>query len=120
MSFTHPLDESRGVRPRFQVYQRADLNRMLMSMSVGPFCDLAQDVDSSNWTQGAVVSLRLDENEREFDRCPMYFDDGSNPWKVEENHIRVFRFDETDYSHSSVFLPSIFVITTPAILRILL
>ena len=50
---------------RFQVYQRADLNRMLMSMSVGPFCDLAQDVDSSNWTQGAVVSLRLDENERE-------------------------------------------------------
>merc|ERR1712020_733697 len=76
---------------RCWVYQRADLNRMLMSMSVGPFCDLAQDVDSSNWTQGAVVSLRL-----------------------EENHIRVFRFDETDYSHSSVFLPSIFAITTPA------
>ena len=36
-----------------------------MSMSVGPFCDLAQDVDSYNWTQGAVVSLSLDENERE-------------------------------------------------------
>ena len=65
LSFTYPLHESRDVRPRFQVYQRADLNRMLMSMSVGPFCDLAQDVDSSNWTQGAVVSLRLDENERE-------------------------------------------------------
>ena len=65
LSFTYPPDESRVVRPRFQVYQRADLNRMLMSMSVGPFCDLAQDVDSSNWTQGAVVSLRLDENERE-------------------------------------------------------
>ena len=48
-----------------QVYQRADLNKMLMSMSVGPYCDLAQDVASTNWTQGAVVSLVLDENERE-------------------------------------------------------
>jgi hypothetical protein len=36
-----------------------------MSMSVGPFCDLEQDVDSGNWTQGAVVSLVMDENERE-------------------------------------------------------
>ena len=52
------------------------------------------------------------------DRCPMYFDDGSNPWKVEENHIRVFRFDDTDYSHSSVLLPSILVLTTPAFLQI--
>ena len=44
---------------------RADLNKMLMSMSVGPFCDLNQDVDSKDWRQGAVVSLVLDENERE-------------------------------------------------------
>ena len=49
----------------FQVYQRADLNKVLMSMSVGPYCDLEQDVDSANWTQGAVVSLVMDENERE-------------------------------------------------------
>ena len=48
-----------------QVYQRADLNKVLMSMSVGPYCDLEQDVDSANWTQGAVVSLVMDENERE-------------------------------------------------------
>lgn len=48
-----------------KVYQRADLNKMLMSMSVGPYCDLAQDVDSGNWTEGAVVSLVMDENERE-------------------------------------------------------
>jgi hypothetical protein len=46
-------------------YIRGDLNKMFMSMSVGPFCDLAQDVDSQNWTQGAVVSLVMDENERE-------------------------------------------------------
>ena len=30
---------------RCWVYQRADLNKVLMSMSVGPFCDLSQDVD---------------------------------------------------------------------------
>ena len=23
----------------------------------------------------------------------MYFNDGSDPWNVEENHIRVFNFD---------------------------
>jgi len=62
-------------------------------MSVGPFCDLAQDVDSKDWQQGAVVSLTLDENEREFDRCPMYFNDGEDPWTVEENFIKVFDFN---------------------------
>ena len=83
---------------------------MLMSMSVGPFCDLAQDVDSKDWRQGAVVSLKLDENEREckfvssvslgimesnvlVDRCPMYFNDGEDPWTVEENFIKVFDFN---------------------------
>jgi len=78
---------------RCWVYQRSDLNKMLMSMSVGPFCDLAQDVDSKDWRQGAVVSLKLDENEREFDRCPMYFNDGEDPWTVEENFIKVFDFN---------------------------
>ena len=49
----------------YQVYQRADLNKMLMSMSVGPYCDLNQDVDSKDYKHGAVVSLEMDENERE-------------------------------------------------------
>ena len=35
----------------------------------------------------------MDENEREFDRCPMYFNDGTDPWTVEENYHRVFNFD---------------------------
>jgi len=83
---------------RCWVYQRSDLNKILMSMSVGPYCDLVQDVDSGNWTQGAVVSLVMDENEREFDRCPMYFNDGANPWQVEENHIRVFDFSQRSSS----------------------
>ena len=38
----------------------------------------------------------MDENEREFDRCPMYFNDGSDPYNVEDNHIRIFDF--SDYS----------------------
>ncbi|CAB4061943.1 unnamed protein product [Lepeophtheirus salmonis] len=80
---------------RCWVYQRADLNKMLMSMSVGPYCDLGQDVDSKDWRNGAAVSLVMDENEREFDRCPMYFNDGSEPWTVEENYVRVFNFDDT-------------------------
>jgi len=77
---------------RCWVYQRADLNKMMMSMSVGPFCDLNQDVDSKDWRYGAVVALKMDENEREFDRCPMYFDDGEDPWTLKENFIRVFDF----------------------------
>ena len=68
-----------------------------MSMSVGPYCDLVQDVDSGNWSQGAVVSLVMEENKRESDRCPMYFNDGANPWQVEENNIQVFNFSQ----HSS-------------------
>ena len=50
---------------RCWVYQRADLNKMMMSMSVGPFCDLQQDVDSKDYRYGAVVALKMDENERE-------------------------------------------------------
>ena len=50
---------------RCWVYQRADLNKMMMSMSVGPFCDINQDVDSKDWKTGAVVAIKMDENERE-------------------------------------------------------
>lgn len=65
---------------RCWVYQRADLNRILMSQSVGAFCHVKQDVDSYNFSQGAQVALDMIEYEREHDDCPMYFDDGSNPW----------------------------------------
>lgn len=44
---------------RCWVYQRADLNRILMSQSGAPFCSLAQDVTSSNYTEGAVVALDM-------------------------------------------------------------
>lgn len=48
-----------------QVYQRADLNRILMSQAIGAFCDLKQDVTSWNYTEGATVALDMVEYERE-------------------------------------------------------
>ncbi|KAG8230086.1 hypothetical protein J437_LFUL009205 [Ladona fulva] len=77
---------------RCWVYQRADLNRVIMSQAIGPFCDLKQDVSSYNYTEGASVALEMQEYERERDQCPMHFDDGSNPWLVTENYIKVFHF----------------------------
>lgn len=44
---------------RCWVYQRADLNRVLLSQAIGPFCDLKQDVTSENYTEGAAVALEL-------------------------------------------------------------
>ena len=40
----------------------------------------------------------------EVDRCPMYFNDGTNPWDVAENHIRVFDFSGDEYNHASTKL----------------
>lgn len=75
---------------RCWVYQRADLNRVLMSQAVGAFCDVRQDVTSWNYTEGAVVAVDMTEYERERDQCPMHFDDGENPWQETENYIKVF------------------------------
>lgn len=78
---------------RCWVYQRADLNKVLMSQSVGPFCNLGQTVLSTN--NGAAVILNMVEYEREHDRCPMHFDDGDNPWKEPGSSIHVFRFQDS-------------------------
>lgn len=77
---------------RCWVYQRADLNRVLMSQAAGPFCDLRQDVISFNASEGATVAIDMVEYERERDQCPMYFDDGTDPWKHSENYIKVFHY----------------------------
>ncbi|KAB7494742.1 hypothetical protein Anas_07805 [Armadillidium nasatum] len=76
---------------RCWVYQRADLHRVMMSQSVGPSCNLDQTVDADNITMGAAVSLDMMVYEREHDRCPMYFDDGSNPYKTPGSDLHVFR-----------------------------
>lgn len=48
---------------RCWVYQRADLNKVLMSQSVGPFCNYAQTVLSPD--NGAAIILNMVEYERE-------------------------------------------------------
>lgn len=50
-------------------------------MSVGAFCHLRQNVMSDTAREGAQVSLIMTEYEREHDNCPMYFDDGTNPYR---------------------------------------
>ncbi len=52
-------------RYRCWVYQRADLNIILMSMSVGAFCHIKQDVRSGHSAHGAQVALEMIESERE-------------------------------------------------------
>ncbi|GBP63308.1 hypothetical protein EVAR_26622_1 [Eumeta japonica] len=86
---------------RCWVYQRADLNRVLMSQALGPYCDLNQDVTSWNYTEGAAVAVEMEEYERERDQCPMHFDDGENPWSTEENFIKIFKFSYSFWKGNS-------------------
>lgn len=78
-------------RYRCWVYQRADLNIILMSMSVGAFCHIKQDVRSGHSAHGAQVALEMIESEREHDDCPLYFDDGTNPYKNMADYVTVLR-----------------------------
>nr|CAG4640723.1 EOG090X03AK [Eulimnadia texana] len=104
-------------RYRCWVYQRSDLTAVLMSQSLGPYCTLSQDVTSSNYTEGAAVSLAMHEYERERDQCPMNFDDGSDPWSTSEAYIQTFRF--RDGGASSLHI-SITAFLLPAVLFCLL
>lgn len=47
------------------MYQRSDLNKLLVSQSIGPFCDVNQEITSWNVSEGAAVALELIEYERE-------------------------------------------------------
>ncbi|XP_076318549.1 protein undicht isoform X2 [Tachypleus tridentatus] len=78
-------------RYRCWVYQRADLNRILMSYSVGPFCHIRQTVRSSTSYEGAQVALSMVEYEREHDNCPMYFDDGNDPYREIAEQVTILR-----------------------------
>ncbi|XP_067007041.1 uncharacterized protein udt [Anabrus simplex] len=100
---------------RCWVYQRADLNRVLMSQALGAFCDLKQDVTSWNHSEGAAVALEMTEYERERDQCPMHFDDGTNPWHQTENYIKVFTFG---YGAAATAVHSIITLTLAVLLSI--
>lgn len=76
---------------RCWVYQRADLNRILISQAVGAFCHIKQDVTSYNYSEGAQAALSMIEYEREHDDCPMYFDDGTDPYSpIAEQVTRLY------------------------------
>ncbi|XP_077290768.1 protein undicht [Arctopsyche grandis] len=113
---------------RCWVYQRSDLNRVLMSQALGAFCDIRQDVTSWNYTEGAAVALEMEEYERERDQCPMHFDDGSNPWMQTENYIKVFTYGYwgsspatglSDRFRNTFYLFSFMQLTTALLLRYL-
>lgn len=46
-----------------------------MSMSIGAFCHIKQEVTSSSAENGSQVALVLTEYERENDNCPLFFED---------------------------------------------
>lgn len=87
---------------RCWVYQRADLSKVLMSMSVGAFCHIRQTVSSGYSREGAQVSLTMTEYEREHDDCGMYFDDGSDPWKTVVGSATVLNVASALTSGSSI------------------
>lgn len=100
-----------------------------MSQSIGPFCNLEQDITSWNQSEGAAVGLELVEYERESkiisgfppilhifcdqfsnqffsnffplgDQCPMYFDDGSDPWVNNEIGMLILDVGDASCLHS--------------------
>ncbi|XP_055698278.1 uncharacterized protein LOC129798861 [Phlebotomus papatasi] len=101
---------------RCWVYQRADLNRVLMSQAVGAFCDIKQDVTSWNYTEGAVVAIDATEYERERDQCPMHFDDGEDPWLNSENYVKIFDWDFYKSTSSALPLPTFLLVALAAYL----
>lgn len=60
---------------------------------MGAFCKLNQDVTSWNHSEGAAVAIDAIEYERERDDCPMYFDDGENPWRQSDASNIIFDWD---------------------------
>jgi hypothetical protein len=51
------------------------------------------------------------------DRCPVYFNDGEDPWNIEENHVKVFTFDGLSAAHlskKSILPTSLLILATIA------
>ncbi|XP_065201413.1 uncharacterized protein LOC135832217 [Planococcus citri] len=87
---------------RCWLYQRSDLNKLMMSQAIGPFCSVRQDITSWNYTEGAAVALELQEYERERDQCPMNFDDGSNPWRNSDYTVQILDVGGAVNSYSKI------------------
>lgn len=75
-------------RYRCWVYQRIDISQIQMSMAVGSFCHIKQEVTSSTATEGAQVSVKMTEYETEVGGCPMSFEDD---YRNIENRLKPLR-----------------------------
>lgn len=90
-----------------------------MSQALGPYCDLNQDVTSWNYTEGAAVAVEMEEYERERDQCPMNFDDGSDPWAVWTNHIKILTVSLWRSNHAMVLRISVVTVIMAALVNLL-
>ncbi|XP_071546412.1 LOW QUALITY PROTEIN: uncharacterized protein [Panulirus ornatus] len=88
---THDPSDSVS-RFRCWVYQRVGVTKLLLSQSVGAACGLRQTFLSSTYEESAAVALNLTLSERIHDQCPMFYDNGKNPWQARDETVTVFRF----------------------------
>ncbi|KAK8374489.1 hypothetical protein O3P69_019858, partial [Scylla paramamosain] len=91
---THDPSDSVS-RFRCWVYQRVSDTQIRLSQSVGAACGLRQTFMSSNFTESASVALTLTLNERLYDYCPMFYDNGANPWQDQDRALTIFTFTDS-------------------------
>ena len=77
---------------RCWVYLRIGETEIRLSQAVGSACGLHQTFHSHSFEEGAAVALNLSLHDRFNDLCPMYYDDGRDPWASTQPEFKVFRF----------------------------
>lgn len=85
---TYDPDDPVSRNFRCWVYRRTDYKQILMSRSVRARCPAEQSPYSNTPDEGASLLLELYLNEREFDGCPINFDDGKDPYAL-INQLRI-------------------------------
>ncbi|RXG69943.1 hypothetical protein Avbf_10353 [Armadillidium vulgare] len=92
---THDPSDSVS-RFRCWVYQRVSMTELRLSQGLGSSCGLNQMYTSFTAEEGAAVALNLTFIERIHDKCPLYYNDGKNPWVNLKNELVIFRFMTSD------------------------
>ncbi|XP_045118483.1 uncharacterized protein LOC123508688 isoform X1 [Portunus trituberculatus] len=110
---THDPSDSVS-RFRCWVYQRVSDTQIRLSQSVGAACGLRQTFMSSNFTESASVALTLTLNERLYDYCPMFYDNGKNPWQEQDRALTIFTF--TDCACPSSFASKVILLVPVLVL----
>jgi hypothetical protein len=74
---------------RCWVYRRTSFHDYVLSRSLAGQCGKLQTAESFKSDEGASLLLEVTQNERQFDACPMDYDDGRDPYG-NPSVIRVF------------------------------